>query len=79
MSCLHKNSSGIRSKLKQDDDFEGQTCKIQEVDIVEELSDIKFSDKSHEFVKRFCSLGGFIGAREGSFDRVFARLSHGIE
>lgn len=53
MSCLHKSSSGIRDRLKQDDDFEGRTSKIQEIDTLEELPDIEFSAEPLEFVKKF--------------------------
>ena len=78
MSCLHKNSSGIRGRLKQDDDFEGWTYKIKDIDILEELSDIEFNDESLEFGKKFSSLCGFVGPRGVANDRVFARLIHGI-
>ena len=51
---IHKRFCGIKGELKEDSEFEYQTCAIEETDIPEECPGIQLNGQSLEIVEKFC-------------------------
>ena len=75
--CVHKHCSGIKGRLKTDQEFKCNSCAQGECVTAEESVVVNCDGQCLDIVEKFCYLGDTIGARGSVEDSVTARIKSG--